>query len=165
MSRHAEDFVITDKRQRTATFSRARRAINKEIIFVNALTVNATQESTLINSSVFPNTLTGLRWNFSVAQDGGTGVCFYTWAIVILKESEGTRTMQRADAAEFYQPEVNCLVWGTGIIDNNSRPDHIEGTTKTMRKMMVGDRVVMIYVGSTTNTASFVGAVQMFQKM
>jgi len=164
-SHHAENFFITDKRQRTATFSRAKRSINKEIISFAATGVDATQEQTVLNTVTFPNTLTGLRWDFAASQDAGTGDATFNWAIIIVRDGELADTMSRTDAAQFYRPETLCLVWGFGMIDNHSIPAHISGSTKTMRKMMTGDSLRIIYVGSTTNTIRFTGAVQFFQKM
>lgn len=162
---HAENFIITDKRQRTATFSRARRNVDKVMIVVSHQGQNATQVTTTILTSTFPSTVTGIRWDLTFDQEAGTGASEMDWAIVLVKEGQGPDTMQSANAAIFYEPEQNCLVFGHSTVRNQLQTNHETGTTKTMRKMMVGDRIVFIFAGTATNTSSVHGIIQLFQKM
>ncbi len=165
---HGESFIINDKRQRTATFSRAKRAIDKVQIAINLNGVTATQVNTTIVDATFPSTITGIRWDLSFAQSAGTGVCEFSWAIVIVKEGNIADNMVLTHAAQFYTPEQNCLVYGTELIVNgptHGMTKHASGTTKTMRKLMIGDRILFLFRGVATDTAGCVGVIQCFQKM
>ncbi len=165
MSRHAESFIIEDKRQRTSTFARARRNTNKEIIAVFDNFQDSTPSQLELNLCTFPYTLTGLRWSLSVAQDAGTGTAVFNWAIVIVPDGETADSMVRTTGATFYRPEKNCLVFGNGMIENNTETKDFTGTTKTMRKMMTGDSLVFTFAGITTQTTEVRGIIQFFQKM
>ncbi len=162
---HGENFIITDKRQRTSTFSRARRNVDKVMTAVNHTGITATQVSSTILVSAFPSTITGIRWDLAFDQTAGTGASHMNWAIVLVKEGENADTMVRTDDTTFYQPESNCLVYGFQIIRNGTTTGHASGSTKTMRKVMIGDEILFLFAGSTTNHASVVGVIQLFQKM
>ncbi len=72
--------------------------------------------------------------------------------------------MAISDAAAFYEPEQNCLVYGTSFIDNNTAHTHAAGSTKTMRKMMGGDELIFIAKGTATNTSAMISVIQFFCK-
>ncbi len=159
-------FTTSDKRQRVTTFSRPRRNVNKEIIVIRKSSIQATQLVTNLVIATFPFTFTGLRWNFAVHQNAGTGEGLFSWCIAYVPDGETIDVMSRTDASGFYTPEQNCLVWGFGVIDNNSNGLLIEGTTKTMRKMMTGDALIFAILGTgATNVLDLTGAIQFFQKM
>ncbi len=165
---HAESFIINDKRQRTATFARAKRSIDKVLIAISHDAMDATQVQTTIVTATFPNTVTGLRWDLSFSQDGGTGLCEIVWAIVLAKEGNVADTMIKTNGVQFYEPEQNCLVFGTERIRDGvtqGQTKKTSGMTKTMRKMMLGDRIIFIIQGVATNTGSVQGVIQLFQKM
>jgi len=157
-------FEVSDKRQRVVTTSRAKRPIDKVIIVVNFSAVSATDENEEIISASYPATVTGLRWDFDVRQAGGTGVCDMTWAIVFLRDGETLDTLSFTAGITFYKPEQNCLVYGFQVIENKLETKHVKGSTKTMRKLMVGDSIHMIVKGVGTDTVTVKGAVQLFLK-
>ncbi len=156
-------FDISDKRQRTVTVARARRPVDK-VILVVGLALNATDDSTVIHTATYPATMTGLRWDFNFLQSGGTGVASYVWAIIYLRDGETIDNLTFANGASLYSPEQNCLVWAFGSIDNNTETKQDRGSTKTMRKMMVGDQIVVAALGVATNTTAMTGGVQLFLK-
>ncbi len=147
-------------------FSRVggRRPIDKKIIVVNKDGVDATQVTTVLVTATFPCTIVGLRWNFSFIQGAGTGNCSFRWVIVLLKDGETIGTTSITDGADLYTPEQNVMTWGVGLIDNNIEHQRFDGDTKSMRKLMGGDRLVWILTGVATNTVSCRGAVQFFCK-
>jgi len=164
----AGPFVITDKRQRTATFSRAKRAIDKVQIAIDHAAISGTQVQTLLINATFPCTITGLRWDLSFRQTAGTDLCEISWAIVLVKEGQSADTMIRTNGVAFYNPEQNCLVFGTQYIFNGNTlgmTKHADGATKTMRKLMVGDQLVFIFRGTTTDHAGVMGVIQFFCKV
>jgi len=156
-------FEINDKRQRVVTTNRAKRPIDKVITVVDEDYVAATLQN-LIHTQTYPGTMTGLRWNFSLAQTTGTAFARFIWAIVYLRDGDTLDDLTFTTGAVLYKPEQNCLVWGFEIISNNSETKHIEGTTKTMRKMMVGDQIIFLGLGTAGNNMSLNGAVQLFIK-
>ncbi len=141
------------------------RPIDKALIAVANNGIGATQEvSTVINAINAPCTITGLRWSISIQQDGGTGICEGTWAIVVTYGGQTVSTMSHTDASTFYTPESNVLAFGAWSIDNNTQTKEFEGSTKTMRKLMLGDQVFLIAKGVATDTSRLFGVVQLFCK-
>ena len=154
------------KRARTAFVGsgHTKRPINKELISIQQAGVDATDVNTVLLAVTFPCTVTGLRWSLSFTQDGGTSHAFFYWAIVVHYDGTTVDTISTTDGASFYQPEKNVLVFGVGVIDNNTISERFEGTTKTMRKMQAGDKLAFIMKGSATNTTRCDGCVQYFCK-
>lgn len=115
----------------------------------------------------FPCTITGLRWNLSsiIANNVNDVV---TWAIVHVREGEVTNTMNLTDAGSFYNPEQNVLCYGIRHMHGNTAGGGMsgqwEGATKTMRKVMAGDRLVLCVRGYAAGNKIFQGIVQFFCK-
>ncbi len=141
-----------------------KRPIDKSLVAVLKATVDATQETTVLLTTTFPCTVVGLRWDISFDQDGGTGLAAYTWGIVVVRDGVTVDTLATSDAASFFNPEENMLVFGAGTIDNNTQTKQHTGSTKTMRKMQGGDTLVYIHKGIATNTTGSRGVIQFFCK-
>ncbi len=141
-----------------------RRPIDKNLVAVLKATVNATQENTTLLTTTFPCTIVGLRWELAVNQDGGTGLAGYSWGIVVVRDGVTVDTMATSDAASFFNPEENMLVFGVGSIENALETKTHSGSTKTMRKMQGGDKLVFIFKGIATETTGCRGVVQFFCK-
>ncbi len=161
---HGGPFEETSKRSRTITYSKAKRAIDKQIICVSHGAVDGTQQNTAIFTATFPGTITGIRWDLTFDQAAGTGLALSVWAIVLLKDGQALDTLSLTNGAEVYQPEQNCLVWGYQNIKNQLWGQHASGSTKTMRKVMIGDNLAFLIRGQATNTTTVLGAVQFFIK-
>lgn len=147
-----------------------KRPIDKSIVFFNhANAADATQNQTPIaGPATFPCTITGLRWNIDVETDSLTEV-FMIWAIVILREGVAADTISFSGGASIYQPEQNVLAWGYCNLPpttSSGGPEvrHFEGTTKTMRKLMMGDQIVVITKPSAVHTGNVGGVIQSFCK-
>ncbi len=164
MSYPPRGYESTDKRSRTVTYNQAKRPIDKVMTVVNQAAIDATDVTSTITTCTYPCTVTGLRWNFTVNQDGGTGLAHIVWAIIYLREGETIDGLTFSDGLTFYKPESSVLVWGYAGISNSTEVKIIEGTTKTMRKMQLGDAIHMIFRGVATNTSHIRGAVQLFLK-
>lgn len=141
-----------------------KRPIDKALINVIKATIDATQVSTTLATASNACTITGIRWMIAHAQDAGTGLCSLQWALVIVRDGNSANTINQSDAGSFYDPEQNCLVFAQSIIDNNTETKIFEGNTKTMRKMLIGDKLVFIAKGAATNTSTIRGTVQFFCK-
>lgn len=153
------------KRARTLVPFRTKRPIDKKIISVLKSNVSTTQEETVLLTATFPCTITGLRWSLGQTQDGGTGQNKIDWAIVITRDGVSADTLTSADGDDFYTPEENVLVFGQGMISGSNQCNHWDGTTKTMRKLMGGDKIAFEVRGnSATNTAQVEGMIQFFCK-
>ncbi len=154
------------KHARTAFGStpHAKRPIDKSLVAVQLTSINATDQSTTLLAVTFPCTIVGLRWSFTVTQSAGTATAFHHWAIVRNPDGITLGTLAISDAASFFEPEQNCLVFGAGTIANNVDSTHYEGTTKTMRRMFVGDKLEFIIKGSATNESRVDGVMQFFCK-
>ncbi len=163
-----EPMIVGGKRRRTSTVvvgtARTSRNTDKKMIGVALDSISATQQSTILLTVTFPCTIQGLRWSLAVIQDAGTGNCEFHWAIVVLRDGLTLPVMSVGDGATLYQPEQDVLVYGVGVIDNNVSSYPFNGSTKTMRKLMGGDRLIFIAKGVATNFSRMRGVVQFFCK-
>lgn len=144
--------------------TRAKRPIDKLLVVVNKTDVVAAQQETDIITATFPCTAVGLRWDLSWFQTGGTGEATTFWAVVIVRDGNAASTMSTSDAGVLYAPEQDVLTFGTVGFDNHTNSLHISGDTKTMRKLMGGDKLKFITFGTATNFNSVRGVIQVFCK-
>lgn len=152
----------------SGTFKQA-RPIDKSIVAIdhNYVAANA-QTQTVLITATFPCTITGLRWELDTDNGGATNAVV-AWAIVLLRENVTVDTLAFSDGTSLYNPEQNVLAWGISrptVSGSTAGPRviHDEGTTKTMRKLMVGDRLVFISKPSAVWTGDLDGAIQFFCK-
>ncbi len=156
---------MTTRPRKRRRIQQTPRPIDKALVFVTNNAISATQESSvIINTINAPCTITGLRWDLTISQDQGTGFCEGTWAIVVTYGGQAVATMGHTDTGNFYTPESNVLAFGTWGIENNTETKTFSGSTKTMRKLMLGDQVFIIAKGVATNTTRYWGVVQLFCK-
>jgi len=156
------------KRRRTGgnVIRAARRPIDKSLK-VTSLTVAGTQVSTELQPAMtFPGTLTGLRWSLSLYNNAGTGDTQIVWAIVVVPQGTTASTLSIANSATLYSPEQNVLTFGYAgsLTSVGAQNNMFEGSTKTMRKLKVGDTMVIIAIAEATNTWNMNGCVQFFLK-
>lgn len=150
----------------TRTFSN-KRPVDKAIIVVNKDAVDATQVSTVLVTATFPCTMTGLRWDLSFFADAGTAISEVSWAILLVKQGNTVSTLTTSDGGTLHDPEQNVLTFGYSALapgDGNQNPVTYNNTTKSMRKLMGGDRIYFIMKGIATNTVGVRGAIQFFCK-
>jgi len=159
------------KRQRTsnAPTRRAKRPIDKKLtnIIVSNL-IAAKQDVTLYDSATFSGTITGLRWDICVVRSGGTATTFghFKWAIVVVPAGTTISTINMASAGSMYDPEQMVLAFGSGCTFSNAgeNPLMFTGTTKAMRKLKAGDKLVFTSFGTATERHDLSGTVQFFYK-
>ncbi len=161
---------IGNKRRRTETgfvqVVSQKRPIDKGLIMVNQSTSTSQVQSGLVGAT-FPCTVTGLRW--SLAYSGSSAAsAFGMWAIIIVRDGLSASTLSFTDESTLYAPEQDVLAFGVlraADTDGGTGPGQIliEGTTKTMRKLMGGDAILFI-TKMNANAGSIVGCVQMFCK-
>ena len=163
------------KRRRTfAGRGHAPRPIDKQLTFINLNDVNATAQRTVLFSAPTACTILGIRWSLMFEGDAGSvGEHHdYRWIIVVVKDGDGNENnMSTTDASDFYTPEQNVLAFGVGT-DNSSAtsatgmqgPITQTGKTKSMRKFLVGDRLLFAVEGIATETIRVRGVIQTFCK-
>ncbi len=144
----------------------ARRPIDKQIITISQ-TVPINGETTILTILRGATTLTGLRWNFGVASNQDISDVQYNWALVIVKDGDTANALNVGNNQQMYTPEQNVMSWGTGILTKTSSSagpatHQWEGTTKSMRKMMEGDNLTMVFTSNVTNGVIIHGAIQLF---
>jgi len=155
------------KRQRTdlVVAPAPKRPIDKQIINLS-LSSNNVQQSLTLFTCTYPNTVTGLRWDLT-ATNNTDEFTRAAWAIVLVREGDNANGLDLTNGQPLYEPEQNVMTWGCGSVLN---PGSNAGaanrswidTTKTMRKMMTGDTLVLVY--TATETTILNGAVQFFLK-
>ncbi len=161
---------MSNKRRRTDSgFVRVvstKRPIDKGLIVVNKSVGAATQANTLLVGATFPCTVTGLRWSLGLL-NGATSATRVDWAIVIVRDGLSASTMSQTDAASLYQPEQDVMAFGStrlADLDAGTGPAgfQMEGSTKSMRKLMGGDALVFIVLSETAMNVD--GVIQVFCK-
>lgn len=159
------------KRQRTNTqpTRRAKRPIDKKLINVLEANLGVVQYSQdLYPPANFPGTITGLRWEIVGMRAVGTAqTSVYRWAIVVATAGNNPNTLTSTGGASMYDPEQNVLAYGVGCSANLAQDtaQHWSGSTKSMRKLKAGDRLVFLAIGdSSTSTNRIAGSVQFFYK-
>lgn len=144
----------------------AKRPIDKALVVVNQSTTG-TQQKTDLLTTTFPCTVTGLRWSLT-AFGSATGEQLLYWAVVIIRDGLSASTIATSDGASLYDPEQNVLAFGVvRLADRDAGAGPIcanfEGSTKSMRKMMGGDKLSFISI-TDGNTINVDGCVQYFCK-
>ncbi len=147
---------------------RARRPIDKKLIVINQSITNA-QTSTTLLTVTFPCTVVGLRWDVDLNSILTAGASSNFWAIVVVRDGVTTSTMATSDGADLFTPEQDVLVFGcyrSPDADLGGGPvvKTWQGSTKTMRKLMGGDTLRLIGLGTTATTGTLLGVVQFFCK-
>ncbi len=145
-----------------------RRPIDKQLVNV-AQSLTTTQTSTVLITATFPCTIVGIRWQLNFLNNITTGATRSRWCIIRLKQGLTASTIATSDGSSLFDPEQECLVWGVSFTtdkDIGAGPQsvHMEGETKSMRKLMGGDRLVLIAINDTANGALLDGVVQFFCK-
>ena len=155
------------KRRRTGAGFSTKRPIDKSLIFVedDALTVGQTVTTLITPPSAC--TMVGLRWSIVSVKDTGTSgnISNFVWAIVLVRDGNAATAMSITNGGSFYEPEQNVLAFGVGPSTNDTNQGLLqEGSTKTMRKLRIGDSIVFLAKRQNTETIAYRGIVQMFCK-
>ncbi len=130
-------------------------------------TITTANVQTSLHTATFPCTIVGLRWDFSIrsitaANDN------VTWILCIVRNGVTANTISQSNGADIWTPEQDIMAFGNMSVlstaAESSEAFHIQGTTKTMRKIQPGDILAFISFGSIVNGAIVQGAVQFFCK-
>ncbi len=151
-----------------AQFFKQARSIDKKVVTVLKPAQDGTQSSTTLVTATFPCTIVGLRWDLTFASGAGTGNASFGWAIVLNKDGLTEDTLATSDRATYYNPEENLIVYGRGTncpFDKGGSTTRYDGSTKSMRKLQGGDKLMFITIGEATNTTEVQGAIQFFCKV
>jgi len=154
----------------------AARPISKTLLFFSD-TIGATDKSQTLLTATFPCTIVGLRWELDTLVTVGTAdqiISHYiNWAIVLVKEGNVLNTLPNGNeqvASSLYNPEQNVLASGSSLITIggfNMVTHPWKDSTKTMRKLQTGDRLMIVYSTGTSDALDnpeFGGSVQFFCK-
>ncbi len=143
-----------------------KRPVDKLLINVIHSALDSTQQTTTLVTATFPCTVVGLRWDLSVITAAGTNPASYGWAIVIVRDGITVSGISFTDGGTFFSPEQDVLAFAHGINpqDNQGTGRHYNGSTKTMRKLMGGDKLMFLSKGQATETSNVTGTIQFFCK-
>lgn len=141
----------------------ARRPVTKTDITISADGDN-TQTDTIIYAWTGPGTMTGLRWDFSVAELVGiTGSNMY-WALVLVPEGSIVGTLNLGDHTAFYAPEENVLAYGNCAPIYTEMTCHQEGVIGTRRLVKKDWSLVFVCRGTNANGNRWAGNIQFFTR-
>ncbi len=151
-----------------APFRRANRPIDKKLISILKTATGTSQVATTLLTTTIPCTITGIRWTLGFNSLVATGPINARWAIIVVRDGLSATTVGGTDGGDFYTPESDVLSFGSHLLGETDTAGpqviNIDGTTKTMRKMMAGDLLIFTVVSDTAASLQTVGAVQFFCK-
>lgn len=150
---------------------RSKRPIDKKLMNVNLGPITNAQVNTpLIDGANFPGTITGIRWNINYVRTvfNANTIAGYVWAIVIVPAGTAISNLTVGNGSSMYDPEQNVLAFGTGNSYSNAFTSNcqksFEGSTKSMRKLKNGDKLVFVALGTATEACYLYGTIQWFYK-
>ena len=148
----------------------AKRPIDKKLLVVNKANVVGSNQSLDLLAPTSPCTVCGIRWSLMAGPNGGTSgnQHDFQWAIVLLPDGNTVDNPATVDGQIMYQPEQHVLAFGSSSSDGTAfvsqEGQHFEGTSKSMRKLKEGDKVVFVCRGVATEPSRIFGTVQVFCK-
>ncbi len=88
------------------------------------------------------------------------------WALSVVRQGDTPGTLSLGDNTNLYTPEVNCLTYGIHEMQVAATQIAITdmGSTKTMRKMMGGDILVLSMQGKNATAKGLLACIQFFCK-
>lgn len=149
---------MSKRRRRTKTG--VKRPIDKKLITITQGTALTTQVQTLLYTATYPATVGGLRWELGLDASGGDNAL--AWAIVLVRDGGNPATLSHTNGGSLYVPEQNTIAFGRTFVGQDTI--HIEGSTKSMRKLMDGDQIFLIVKAKNALQWYVDGAVQFFMK-
>ena len=113
-------------------------------------------------------TVMGIRWDLRLRCNDATATADgeVAWVIVIVRDGQTISTINNTAANNLYEPEQDVVAfgWGTTVdIDSDTRTAWV-GTTKSMRKLKIGDTMVFAVLGTANNSSRIKGTIQLFCK-
>lgn len=160
----------TKKTKRVYTTSQ-KRPIDKCLMTSRAGDA-AVQASFELYDTTFPATITGLRWvgnlTSQLSSSGGGSFNELYWMIVVVRDGLNPNAIAIPTIpsnAVSYAPEQDVLAFGVNTITFESGVAHFEGSTKTMRKLQAGDKIMLVYrFANDTHSCFFNMITQFFMK-
>ena len=158
--------MASKKRKLSAAAASSSRPIDKTITTINSVTLTSTQTDMTLATASGPCTVRGLRWDFNLMGSADSAEAIY-WAIYRLKEGYAVPAIDTTGLNQMIEPEQEVLVWGVAqLLDNNAGTGPAiqkdKGETKSMRKLMSGDRLVLSFKTLSANNSVVRGGVQFF---
>lgn len=139
-----------------------KRPIGKNLKSATIAYSYATQLNLDLYTCTYPATITGLRWTIGVRNNGATAAQGL-WIIYRLKEGQGAFGISvNASIGNLTTPEQEVLATGLLVTSDSNVSgqggtgpctDKVMGETKSMRKLMGGDKIVFSFLG-THNASS-----------
>lgn len=134
------------------------------IIGLPTAAANQTAYAQLISPTTYPLTIGGLRWNLALQVTGTVN-----WAIVVMRGNVNpgnsliTPPSIVAGSGQFVNgiDTRDVMVFGTTLRGNADESPQQEGSSKTMRKLNIGD-TVSIVMSCNNHPNTLVGSVQFF---
>lgn len=137
-----------------------KRSVDKQLVnYSVTLSAGTTNKSALFPTSggvTFPCTISGVRVVGTVYNASGNTPAVHFWAIQVIREGETNPNVSFTNLGSALTPEEDIIIWGKGITSFNSttgwaffRHYEVSGTTK--RKLMIGDKLMMVANSSGAN--------------
>lgn len=156
-------------------YAKKKRSVDKQIINVTNNFSNS-QGQTILYTATFPCTVMGIRVQGTVqsAPDTSASPDAVAVALIVLRQGFTTPNgLSLSNTGTLYQPEADVIWYRAGISDTFVNTGdgafiasmELTGAPKTMRKLEAGDRLLMIYNGSTADVKNIFASVQFFLKV
>ena len=130
-----------------------KRPIDKDITYVSSASLGTTQDNSVLRTSTVAETYTGGHINASVVPVSAGGIIQMVLAVV--PEGITSPTLTTTDANALYTPE-EYVVWSQtfALISGQVTPIQVNAKIKSMRKMKVGDRLILSARGSVATVGT-----------
>lgn len=109
------------------------------------------------NEAIATGTMSGLRWDIDIANTN-TGPSRAYWAIVIVREGYNPNALNIGNNSNLYTPEQDVLAYGVATLTGSATEsgpsiEMFSDTTRSMRKVQQGDRLMLLFASSTSSPA------------
>lgn len=147
---------------------RSARPINKEIVGIVNTASSAAQSEQQVWITTYPATIVGIRWEMSaISNIPSTNTSW--WALVVVREGDTPNIAGLGPGTTLYKPEQDVMTWDIMTLASNTSTagpvtHHQSGSTKTMRRLQGGDKIVFITDADQVNATLYKGFFQFFIK-
>lgn len=132
---------------RAGPVTRTRRDLGKFLVNIYHAGTSIQHDTVLMGEAQQPGTITGLRWDIAFAGtegSNGQGQDF-AWCIYALRQSVAVPTLSLDGASALTGNLRDVIAFGSGVVVQGFAPTEEHGSTKSMRKLQRGDKLMFSF--------------------
>lgn len=138
---------------------RTKRPVDKSIKAINDTVPEDTQKKAELLVVTTPCTVTGFRWDLRLCTATNDSAASAGWALIITRAGNDPVTLNMGQNSDVYTPQQHVIASGLSLLPGPNAEGvwnckDWKGHTKTARKLMVGDKLVLIYRNTSGSVAN-----------